>query len=80
MAQIMQWLHAIWNYMKRNISTIPPTHMHPSNKSLLSKGRSVTTRLGIYRDLFTHVHAVSGMHHTYIDQQAIDVWNRAKHH
>ena len=39
MAQIMQWLHASWNYMKRvksSISTVLPTHMHPSNKSLLS--------------------------------------------
>ena len=36
MAQAMQWLHAILNYMKKvklSISMVPP--IHPSNKGLL---------------------------------------------
>jgi len=48
MAQIMQWLHAVWNYMKKvklSISMVPPTY--PSHKGLLSKGQSVTMRMGI---------------------------------
>ena len=40
--------------------TVPPTHL--SNKGLLSKSQSVTMWLDIYRDLFTHTHATSGMH------------------
>ena len=42
MAQIMQWLHAIWNYMKKvksSISMVPPTH---PIYGLLSKSQSVT--------------------------------------
>jgi len=42
--------------------------------------RSVITWLGIYRDLFTRLHAVSGTHYMYTDHQAVDVWNWAKHH
>jgi len=81
MAWTMQWLHAILNYMKKvklSILMVPPNH--PSNKGLLSKGWSVTMRLGIYRDLFMHAHAVSGAHYMYIHHQAVDVWNWAKYH
>jgi len=48
--------------MESSISMVPPTHS--SNQGLLSKGQSVTTRLGIYRDLFMHAHAVYGVYHT----------------
>ena len=45
-----------------------PTHPPiPATRGLL---RSVTTQLGIYRDLFMHPHAVSGVHYMYINQQS----------
>jgi len=74
MAQTMQSLHAILNSMKKvklTISMVPPTH--PSNKGFPSKGRGLITRLSIYRDLFMHLHAVSGVNYMYIDHQAVDV-------
>ena len=80
MAQTMQSLHAILNSMtkvKLSISMIPSTH--PSNKGFPSKGCGVIMRLSIYRDLFIHTHAVSRAHYMYIDHQAVDIWNRAKH-
>jgi len=57
---------------------VPPC---PPIYGLLSKGRSVTTQLGIYRAVFAHAHPVSGAHYIeYFNQQAVDVWNYAKHH
>ena len=45
-------------------------HINDSKQGFTSKGWSVTMWLGIYSDLFMHVHAISGVHHIYIDSSS----------